>query len=85
MLKPIIFFLFVMACIRSFQVFDQVFIMTNGGPANATTTIVHRIYENAFLFNKMGYASAMVIFLLIITSVVTLLNFKYGNQESDLL
>lgn len=85
MIKPITFFLFVMACIKSFQVFDQVFVMTNGGPMNATTTIVHQIYQNAFQYNKMGYASAMAFILLLITTVVTLLNFKYGNQESDLI
>jgi ABC-type sugar transport system permease subunit len=85
MIKPITFFLFVMACIKSFQVFDQVFIMTNGGPVNATTTIVHQIYQNAFQYNKMGYASGMALILLLITTTITLLNFKYGNQESDLI
>jgi ABC-type sugar transport system permease subunit len=85
MIKPITFFLFVMACIKSFQVFDQVFIMTNGGPVNATTTIVHQIYQNAFQYNKMGYASGMALILLLITTTITLMNFKYGNQESDLI
>jgi ABC-type sugar transport system permease subunit len=84
MIKPITFFLFVMACIKSFQVFDQVFVMTNGGPMNGTTTIVHQIYQNAFQYNKMGYASAMALILLLITTVVTLFNFKYGNQESEI-
>ncbi|TCL57465.1 carbohydrate ABC transporter membrane protein 1 (CUT1 family) [Hydrogenispora ethanolica] len=85
MIKPITFFLFVMACIKSFQVFDQVFIMTNGGPINSTTTIVHQIYQNAFQYNKMGYASAMALVLLLITTTITLFNFKYGNQESDII
>ena len=83
MLQPTTFFLFVMACIKSFQVFDQVYIMTNGGPANATTTIVHRLYENAFQFYKMGYGSSMAVFLLVITTFVTVINFKYGNQGTD--
>jgi ABC-type sugar transport system permease subunit len=45
--------------IASFQVFSQVFVMTNGGPNNSTTTIVHQIYRTAFVHLEMGYASAM--------------------------
>ncbi len=83
LLAPTTFFLFIMAVISSFQVFGQVYNMTNGGPRNATTTIVHQIYMNGFEGYKMGYASAQAVFLLIITAVVTLISFKYGNSGGD--
>jgi len=45
--------------LTSFQVFDQAYVMTNGGPANATNTIVLYIYQNGFQYFRMGYASAI--------------------------
>ncbi len=84
MLKPTTFFLFVIACVQSFSVFDQVNVMTQGGPLNATTTIVHQIFERAFSQFQMGYASSMGTVLLIICVTLTFTNFKYGNQGNDL-
>lgn len=72
LLAPTSFFLVVINVINSFQVFGQVIIMTNGGPLNSTTTIVHQIFMKAFQNYKMGYASSMAIILLIITLLVTL-------------
>lgn len=83
LLRPTTFFLLVTGCINSFMVFEQVNIMTNGGPLNSTTTIVHQIYKNAFLNFKGGYGSAMAMVLLAMTIVFTLLNFKLGNQGGD--
>ena len=57
LLRPVTFYLFIIGMIDSLQVFDLVMIMTEGGPAFRTTTIVHQIYLNAFKFNQMGYAS----------------------------
>lgn len=84
MLRPTTFFLFVTSCINSFNVFEQVNIMTSGGPLNSTTTIVHQIYLQSFRDFRMGYASAMSVVLLLIVIGITLLNFKYGNQGNDL-
>ncbi|MCP4402563.1 MAG: sugar ABC transporter permease [bacterium] len=80
LLKPITFFIFVMASIKSFQVFDQIYVMTGGGPVNATTTITFEIYQNGFYFYKMGYASAMSVVLLLIVGTLTILNFSYGKE-----
>jgi multiple sugar transport system permease protein len=80
MLRPITFFLIVMSSIRSFQVFDQIYVMTRGGPAKATTTLVYEIYENGFQFYKMGYASAMSVVLLVIVATITFINFAYGRE-----
>ncbi len=59
LLSPTTFFVVVMAVITTFQVFGQVYILTGGGPAFATSTIVYYIYERAFLSLHMGYASAL--------------------------
>ena len=80
-LAPTTFFVFVMACINSFQVFGQVLIVTNGGPLNSTTTIAHQIYKNGFEYYKMGYASSQAVILLIIILLITLVNFKYGRSS----
>lgn len=85
MLKPTTFFVFVMACINSFQVFGQVLIVTNGGPLNSTTTIAHQIYRNGFEYYKMGYASAQAVILMLIIFAITLVNMRYGRgDENDL-
>lgn len=59
MLAPTTFFVTTISLISSFQVFDQVWIMTQGGPAGATSVMVELIYKNAFSYYKMGYASAI--------------------------
>jgi multiple sugar transport system permease protein len=59
LLSPTTFFVLVMCVINSFQVFEQTFVMTKGGPAFSTTTAVMYIYDKAFKFQQMGYASAL--------------------------
>lgn len=68
MLRPTTLFLLVMGVIGSFQIFTQIFVMTNGGPVDRTTTMVFYIYEAAFKFYEMGYAStlAYVLFLMLL-------------------
>ena len=83
-LSPTTFFLFITSCISSFNVFEQVNVLTAGGPLNKTTTIVHQIYTRGYTQFKMGYASAMSVVLLLIVSIITLVNFKYGNQGKDI-
>lgn len=83
MLRPTTFFLLVTGIVNSFAVFEQINIMTSGGPLNRTTTIVHQIYRRAFLEFKMGYASAMSVVLLLFSIVVTALVFKFGSRGQD--
>lgn len=73
MLSPVIFFNVVMAIIGSFQVFVQSFVMTSGGPGDATRFYVLYLYNQAFDFHEMGYASAMAWLLLLIVLALTLL------------
>ncbi len=72
MLSPTTFFALIISLISSFQVFDQVWIMTAGGPAGATTTLVERIVNNAFHYGNMGYAAGLswVLFLLVFVATV---------------
>jgi ABC-type sugar transport system permease subunit len=70
--------------VNNFNVFEQVNVMTNGGPMNATTTIVHQIYSRAFFDFLMGYAASISVVLLMIVLVLTTFNFKYSNQGADL-
>ena len=84
-LSPLIFFNLVMGIIGSFQVFTQVYVMTNGGPGNATLVYVLKLYREAFEYHKMGYASAMAwvlfIVLLILTGVVVKTSKSWVHYE----
>lgn len=72
MLSSTTFFVVTISLINSFQVFDQVWIMTEGGPAGATSVMVEQIYKNAFRYYKMGYASAIswILFIIIFTFTI---------------
>ncbi|MDB1710215.1 sugar ABC transporter permease, partial [Enterococcus casseliflavus] len=72
MLKPTTFFVSMISLINSFQVFDQVNIMTEGGPGDSTTVLVQNIYNSAFKYSEMGYAAAMSWVLFAIILVVSL-------------
>jgi multiple sugar transport system permease protein len=74
-LSPTLFVALVIATIWAAQVFDLTYIMTLGGPENATLTIVQYIYNSAFANGKMGYASAMSWALLLIMLALTVLYF----------
>lgn len=76
MLSPTLFFLLVINTTASFQVFDTVQIMTQGGPVNSTNMLVFYIYEYAFDFFKIGYASAAGVVLLVIVAILTFIHFK---------
>ncbi|MHB0858085.1 MAG: carbohydrate ABC transporter permease [Anaerolineae bacterium] len=76
MLSPVIFFNLVMGVIGVFQYFTEPFIITKGGPENATLTYMLYLYRNAFTFFKMGYASALAWVLFVIVFLLTAAVFK---------
>lgn len=80
-LRPTFNYVVIFGLIGSFQVFDQVFILTSGGPARATETIVYRIYTEAFGNGKLGYASALSYVLLIMTLIVGLIQLYTNNKH----
>jgi sn-glycerol 3-phosphate transport system permease protein len=75
MISPTLFFLILMNIIAAFKVFDQVALMTRGGPINATNTIVFDIYQFGFTFYQLGYASAEGVVLMAVIAVCTLAYF----------
>lgn len=80
LLSPTTFFVVIINIIGSFQVFDQAYVLTGGGPANATTTIVYYIYKYAFQRFKMGYASSAAWILFAIIFAFTIIQFKYQKN-----
>ncbi|MDQ6670744.1 MAG: sugar ABC transporter permease [Chloroflexota bacterium] len=80
LLSPTMFFAVVMTVISSFQVFDQAYVMTGGGPANATNTIVLYIFQNGFQFFRMGYASAVAWVLFAVIFAFTLLQMRMQGK-----
>lgn len=81
MLSPTIFFVGITSVISSFKVFETINIMTQGGPANASNTLVYYIYEYGFRFFKIGQASAAGVVLLGIISISTFLYFKLMSNR----
>lgn len=82
-IRPIIFFIFVTNVINSFNVFESVSVMTNGGPMNSTTTLVHQIYIRSFTEYQVGYGSAIAMVLSAFVMFFVMLTFRYGNQGQD--
>ncbi|WP_078394385.1 carbohydrate ABC transporter permease [Shouchella patagoniensis] len=78
-LSPIIFFNLIMGLIGAFQTFNQAYIMTNGGPNNASLFYVYLIYREAFVNSRMGYASALAWILFIVVMIFTLVIFRWGK------
>lgn len=83
MIMPTVFFLMVMGLISGFQVFDQMYIMTNGGPNDSTRSYMMYLYDHGFRYFEMGTASAMSYILLIIILIITLIQFKVVPQRYD--
>jgi multiple sugar transport system permease protein len=80
MLTPYMFFSLVTGIIAVFQIFAQALVLTRGGPADSTLFYVYYLFNNAFRYFKMGYASAMAWILFVIVLVVTVVQWKYSKQ-----
>lgn len=83
LLKPTTLYLLVTGVITSFQVFISVYLMTQGGPNFATTTIAYLIYETAFKFYEFGLASAQSFVLAVIIIVISVIQFKYFSSDIE--
>ena len=75
LITPSIFFAVVLTLISSFQVFTQAYVLTGGGPGDATTTMVVYLYEQGFRFYKLGLASAIAWVLFLIILLITVFQF----------
>ena len=83
MLMPTLTFVVVDSVISSFQVFDQVYVVTKGGPLFTTETLVQYVYSNAFEKSNMGYASAIAVSLLMITLLSSIPLFKIMKKNEN--
>jgi len=80
LVSPTIFFVLVINVINGFQVFDSVWVMTHGGPVEATTVIAERIFRNAFTYYKMGFAAAYSWILFAFILVATVVQMRIQNR-----
>ena len=80
MLSPVLFFVFVISTINAFQILTDILVMTQGGPGTSTYMLVYYIYQNAFIYLKMGYASALAWILFTIIMILTLLQL-WGSRR----
>ena len=80
MLSPTTFFVIVVSIIGSFQVFDLVFMMTQGGPGRATLVLVYYIYQHAFRWFGMGYAASIAFVLFIVIFILTLIQLRLSGR-----
>jgi sn-glycerol 3-phosphate transport system permease protein len=76
MISPTLFFLVVVDVIASLKVFETIQIMTQGGPQNSTNTLVYSLYQYGFQFNKVGYAAAIGMVLLVLIGIFAFVYFK---------
>ena len=82
LLRPTMLFVLVTGVIGSFQVFDTVYVMTAGGPGNATEVVNLNIYNTAFAGFRIGEASAMSVVLFLVILIVTVAQFRYFNKRT---
>jgi ABC-type sugar transport system permease subunit len=82
LLRPTMLFVLVTGAIGSFQVFDSVYVMTNGGPGTTTTVMNMLIYQNGFIGFRIGVASALSVILFFVILVVTLVQFRYFSRRT---
>ncbi len=80
MLSPTIFFVIIITAVSSFQVFDLVYVMTEGGPFDSTNVLVYAIYKNAFEYFKIGQASAIAYVLFFIIFILTLVQWNLRKK-----
>lgn len=87
LLSPTIFFVVIVTAVSSFQIFDLIYLMTQGGPLDSTNVLVYSIYKNAFEYFNVGKASAIAYVLFVIILVLTLLQWNFRKKmvynESD--
>ncbi|MEW5814011.1 MAG: sugar ABC transporter permease [Spirochaetota bacterium] len=81
LLAPTTIFIFIYNTILSLQIFDQVFILTGGGPAHSSTVIVLELYKQAFMNYKFGYAASMALILFLLILLITIIQFLVTRKS----
>ncbi len=83
LLRPTLFFVITLGLIGTFQVFDQVYVMSSGGPAKTTLTVAYLIYRNGFTNSQMGLAAAIALLLFIIIFTLTLVQRRITEGKKE--
>ena len=81
LLRPIHFFVAIITTIGAFQVFEQMYVITKGGPAFGTTTIVYYLYQVGFNMLRLGYATVVAFILFVVVFVLSLIQRRYLGKE----
>ncbi|MFI3173202.1 MAG: sugar ABC transporter permease [Eubacteriales bacterium] len=81
LIMPAMYFVVITSCIDAFQVFTEVYIMTSGGPGYSTYTVSFYLWENAFNYGKMGYASAMAVVMFLAIMTITIIQHQFLNKS----
>ncbi|MDR2303318.1 MAG: sugar ABC transporter permease [Treponema sp.] len=84
LLTPTTFFVFVTSIIGSFQTFDIINLMTKGGPGRSSSLLAHYLYQTAFKYMKMGYASALAYLLFFVIMVITIINMRFEKKSHEI-
>jgi putative chitobiose transport system permease protein len=84
LMQPYIILVSVIATIGAMKIFEEVYIMSQGGPVNSTKTIVYYLYDKGFTSLEMGYASAIGVFLFLIIFILSILTFKSINPTQSI-
>lgn len=80
LLSPVTFFVLIVSLIASSQTFEATYALTGGGPQRSSTTLAYFVYQNAFVFFRMGYASALAYVLLLLVGSVAIVNFQLRKR-----
>lgn len=83
LLQKTFVFILITTTIRSFQVFGPILMTTNGGPLESTRVVVMDIYENAFVFNQLGYASTQSVLLALLLILISLVQSKASGRRKS--
>jgi multiple sugar transport system permease protein len=84
LLTPTTFFVFVTSIIGSFQTFDIINLMTKSGPGCSSSLLAHYLYQTAFRYMKMGYASALAYLLFFVIMVITIINMRFEKKSHEI-
>ncbi len=84
LMQPYIILVAVISSISAMKIFEETYIMSQGGPANSTKTVVYYLYDKGFTSLEMGYASAIGVFLFVIIFAISILTFKVANPVNSI-
>ena len=82
-IRPVVVVAVLLTMVGAFKVFDHVYVLTGGGPANASQVLGTYLYQNAFTLDRMGYACAIAVVLLVVTFALGVAQLRVGGQTGE--